>query len=101
LSDQRLRWSADVQIRSERFGAIAYDSKAQRLMLMQSTMVTQVANLLVGEQPAWLELSPLGCDGDEIEHLLIQLYKESVVEVADDRATPTVARVNSDGEVLE
>ncbi len=90
----RLRWSADVQIRSERFGAVAYHSKAQRLMLIQSTVVTQLANLLIGNKPAWLELADLGYDGDKLEQLLNQLYKEAVVEIVDDPGTPTVGRVH-------
>lgn len=88
--DRRLRWSVDVQIRSESFGAIAYDRKAQRLMLMRSALVARVADLLVGDRPAREELASLGCDPDEIEDLLSQLYAQSIVEIVDESTVPMV-----------
>jgi hypothetical protein len=69
-------------------------------MLIQSMVVTRVADLLSGKEPAWHELAPLGCDRDELEQLLIQLYREAVVEIVEEPDTPTVASVHFDEDVL-
>ncbi len=100
LSELRLRWSADVQIRRERFGAVAYHNKVQRLMLIQSVVVTRVADLLRGKEPAWHELAPLGCDRDELEQLLIQLYKEAIVEIVEEADTLMETSVHLAEDVL-
>jgi len=78
---QYLRWPSAVQVRGERFGAIAYDNRSQRLVLINAREVVAVAALLRGNGRACDELAPLGLGHGRLEHLLDELVHQDLVEV--------------------
>jgi putative mycofactocin binding protein MftB len=68
-------------VRGERFGAIAYDNRSQRLVLINAREVVAVAALLRGNDRARDELAPLGLSHGRLEHLLDELVCQDLVEV--------------------
>ena len=88
LGELQWRWSPSVQVRSERFGAIAYHRSEQRLILLQSALVARLPELLVGRAAAIVELAPLDLTEGQIEEILLQLRIAGVVELLEGDGEP-------------
>ncbi|WP_298347475.1 mycofactocin biosynthesis chaperone MftB [Ferrimicrobium sp.] len=96
LGELRWRWSPSVQVRPERFGAIAYHRSEQRLILLQSATAAHLPELLVGRASAIIELAPLDLTEGQVEEVLLQLRMAGVVESLEEDDEP---RYLTDAEV--
>ncbi|WP_298210714.1 mycofactocin biosynthesis chaperone MftB [Ferrimicrobium sp.] len=85
-----LRWrlAPHVQMRSERFGAIAYNSREQRLTLLHSSAIGHLPGLLLGVSAAAVELSALGLTREQLDDLLAQLWNAGILEPLAEVAQP-------------
>ncbi|MHB8191365.1 MAG: mycofactocin biosynthesis chaperone MftB [Ferrimicrobium sp.] len=83
-SQARLRWRSSVRIRTEAFGAIAYDRDRRRLVILNSPLVVEVARLLVGQRGVSEELESLELAPRTQRALLGQLIDEGMIESVED-----------------